>query len=158
MAEKLGNTLADQMESIMRYFEKSDAYFAGNPENSGDLYAAMDAYFKMYLSSIDPETGNRAGAFSIRLKKRIDTLYRESLPAIFKALEEKATNNGETIRRSSKAGRYAKMLFDLQDNTQAIGGHYGYLECAKPTKPVGGDEMSLEQLMQQMPVQDTMRK
>ncbi len=159
-AEQLGTILADQMESIMRYFEKSDAFFAGNPENSGDLYAAMDAYFKMYLASIDPLNGNRSGAFSIRLKKRLDVLYKESLPAMFKALEEKATENGETIRRSSKAGRYAKMLFDLQDNIQAMGGHYGFLECAQPTAPAaaGGGEMSLEQLMQQMPVQDTMKK
>ncbi|MFN5911272.1 MAG: hypothetical protein ACK45H_08065, partial [Bacteroidota bacterium] len=60
-AEKLGAVVAGQLESILNYFEKSDAYFAGNAENSSDLWASLDAYFKLHMAAIDPVTGNKSG-------------------------------------------------------------------------------------------------
>lgn len=154
-AEELGTTVADQLESIFRYFEKSDVSFSASRENTADLYAALDAYFKMYLASIDPEYGNANGALSKRLNAKINDLYKNVFPKIYRDLESKANNNGESTRRGSKAGKYASMLFEMQDYIEAIGVHFGYLE-GKPAPPsADGQQMDLQQLMQQMPVQDT---
>lgn len=154
-AEALAVTVADQLESIFNYFEKSDVAFSASRENTADLYAAMDAYFKMYLASIDPEYGNANGALAKRLNAKINDLYKNVFPKMYRDLETKANNNGESTRRGSKAGKYASMLFELQDYIEAIGVHYGYLE-GKPAPPsADGQEMDLQQLMQQMPVQDT---
>jgi hypothetical protein len=154
-AEELGKTVADQLESIFNYFEKSDVTFSASRENTADLYAALDAYFKMYLASIDPEYGNQNGDLAKRLNAKINDLYKNVFPKMYRDLESKANDNGESTRRGSKAGKYASMLFELQDYIEAIGVHFGYLE-GKPAPPSAeGQQMDLEQLMQQMPVQDT---
>ncbi len=158
-AEELGEIVAKQLESIFTYFEKSDAYFAGNPENSSDLYAALDAYFKLHVSAIDPEIGNPKGALAARTQAKIDKLYKNVFPAIYSGLSEKANDNGESVRRGSKAGRYANMLFNLQDYLEAIGVHYGYLQGQQaPPAPAGTGEMSLEQMMEQMPIADSVKE
>lgn len=158
-AEKLGQTVADQLESIFRYFEKSDAYFAGSQQNSNDLYAALDAYFKLHIVAIDPEFGNPSGELAKRTQAKIKELYTIVFPSIYSGLEKKANDNGESTRRGAKAGKYASMLFNLQDYLEAIGVHYGYLQGQAPPAPsnsTGG--MSLEQMMQQMPISDSMNK
>jgi hypothetical protein len=104
-AEKLGNIVADQLESIFSYFAESDPYFAGSQENTGDLYAALDAYFKMYSFAADPEDGNKNGAFSKRLFSKIEDLYKNIFPKVYRGLEDKANANGESSRRGAKAGR-----------------------------------------------------
>jgi len=158
-AEELGAIVATQLESIFTYFEKSDAYFAGNPENSSDLFAALDAYFKLHLAAIDPDYGNPKGAFAARTQAKIDKLYKNVFPDIYSGLSEKANDNGESIRRGSKAGRYANMLFNLQDYLEAIGVHYGYLQGQQaPPAPTGNGEMSLEQMMEQMPIADSVNE
>ena len=157
-AEELGKTVADQLESIMLYFEMSDAYFAGNPENTDDLYAALDAYFNLNVAAIDPETGNPTGALAKRTQAKIDYLYKKVFPSIFDKLEKKANDNGESTRRGAKAGRYAGMLFTLQDYIEAIGVHYGYLEgTAAPQQP-NSEGMSIEQMMQQRPIEDSVNQ
>jgi hypothetical protein len=157
-AEKLGAEVARQLESILNYFEKSDSYFAGNQENNGDLFAAMDAYFKLYNSAIDPISGDKNGQLAKRTKTKIDQLYNKSFPAIFKALQDKAAANGESIRRGSKAGKYASMLFELQDFVEAIGVHFKYIEGPKgmPTSPtMDMNNINMEELMRQMPAADS---
>jgi MFS family permease len=158
-AEDLGNVVASQLESIMKYFEKSDVAHSASRENTSDLYAALDAYFKLYMAAIDPVTGNRTGAFAKRLEAKINDLYKNVFPKMFTDLEAKANNNGESTRRGSKAGKYASMLFELQDYIQAIGVHFGYIEGAPapPAQP-GAEGMDLEQLMQQMPIADSVKE
>jgi hypothetical protein len=160
-AEKLGAEVARQLESIINYFEKSDAYFTGNPENSSDLYAAVDSYFKLYVSAMNPATGDQKGKLAKRTQSKIDQLYKTTLPALYKQLEGKAINNGESTRRGTKAGRYTRMLFELQDYMEAIGVHYGYLEGAKaaPASPeMNMENMDLEELMRQMPIADSVNE
>jgi hypothetical protein len=159
-AEELGAVVAKQLESIINYFEKSDAYFAGNPENHSDLLSALDSYFKLHMSAIDPVTGNASGALAKRTQTKIDNLYKKSFPEMLKKLDEKATSNGESTRRGSNAGKYARMKFELEDYIQAIGVHYQYLAppagAPKPAPEMNG--MSIEQMMQQMPVGDSVIK
>jgi hypothetical protein len=159
-AEELGKEVARQLETVFNFFEKSDAYFAGNPENQGDLFAAMDSYFKMLVVAADEEVGNPKGEFATRLKSTIDRMYNKTMPAIYKALEEKAKDNGEAVRRGTKAGRYASMLFQLQDQFEAMGAHYGYLEVATKGPEPGGapSELEMQQLMQQMAIPDSVIK
>ena len=155
-AEELGNTVADQLESILNYFVKSDAYFAGNPENRNDLCAALASYFKLHMAVIDPENGNPSSPLAKRTQSMIEKLYKTNFPDIYRALEAKANDNGESIRRGANAGKYAAMLFDLQDYIEAIGVQYGYLKAKnapQPTPETGGQQ--LDQLMQQMPVGDS---
>ena len=157
-AEELGQEVARQLESIMNYFEKSDAYFAGNQENNGDLFSAMDAYFKIHAAAIDPLSGDAKGKLALRTEQKINQLYKKSFPAIFKALQDKAAANGESIRRGSKAGHYASMLFELQDYVEAIGMHYNYLERPKgqgAPQEMNMENMNMEELMRQMPTADS---
>jgi hypothetical protein len=157
-AEKLGNTVADQLESIFTYFVESDSYFAANPENSGDLYAALDAYFKMYTYASDPSDGNKNGAFAKRLSNKIEELYKNDFPKMYNEMEEKANANGESTRRGAKAGRYASMLFQLQDYLEAIGVHFGYLQGKSVPKQEDMSPMEVESLLQQVPIGDSVKQ
>ena len=158
-AEQLGNVVADQLESIFRYFEKSDPYFAANPENTGDLYAALDAYFKLYSVVLNPESGSQNSALAKRLNAKINDLYKNVFPSIYRGMEDKANNNGESTRRGAKAGRYASMLFQLQDYIEAIGVQFGYLQGKAPVDPaMNNGSMNLEQMMQQMPIADSVKQ
>jgi len=158
-AEKLANTVADQLESVFSYFADSDPYFAANPENSSDLYAALDAYFKMYAFATDVKDGNKNGALAKRLYAKIDDLYKNVFPKMYRGLEDKANANGESTRRGAKAGRYASLLFQLQDYLEAMGVHYGYLQGRTPApEAVSPEEMDLEKLMQQIPVGDSVKQ
>ncbi|MCE2712627.1 MAG: hypothetical protein LW688_08815 [Cryomorphaceae bacterium] len=153
-AEQLGNKVAEQLESILNYFAQSDPYFTGNPENSGDLFAALDAYFKMYAFAADPVDGNKGGALAIRLTKNIDELYTKVFPEIYKGLKNKSVANGETSN-----GRYASMLSNLQSHLEAMGVHYGYLQGATPPPANNSTEqLDLESLMQQIPVGDSVNQ
>jgi hypothetical protein len=160
-AEKLGDIVAGQLETIIKYFEKSDAYFAGSAENNPDLFAAMDAYFKLNMAATNPETGDKNGKLANRTKNRIKFMYDSSLPELIKALEQKATDNGESTRRGTKNGRYAGMMFELQDYFEAMAVHYGIKEGPKgaPLQPQPNMEnMNLEELMKQMPVADSVKE
>jgi hypothetical protein len=157
-AEELGLIVAQQLESIIRYFEMSAAQFAGSPENTGDLYAALDAYFTLHLASMEPQFGAPSGNLAKRTSLMLNTWYKKSFPAIFRKLEQLANDNGESTRRGSKAGRYATMLFELQDYLEAIGAENGYLEPKSSPNQPSPNSMNMEQLMQQMPAADSVRQ
>jgi hypothetical protein len=155
-AEELGQVIAGQLETILNYFMKSPAYFAANPENNEDVFSALDSYFKLHVAAIDPETGNKNGKLAARTQTKIDELYKKSFPDLFRKIEEMASNNGESVRRGSKAGRYASMLFQLQDHIEAIGAHYGYLKGrpgVQEQMPEGN--VNMEELMRQMQAADS---
>ena len=54
-------------------------------------------------------------------------------PRMIDQLETLAKNNGERVRRSSKAGRYAKMMFYLEDYAQGMAVFYQMMEA--PSQP-----------------------
>jgi hypothetical protein len=136
----------------------SAAQFAGSPENTGDLYASLDAYFTLHLASMEPQFGAPSGNLAKRTSLMLNTWYKKSFPAIFRKLEQLANDNGESTRRGSKAGRYATMLFELQDYLEAIGAENGYLEPKSSPNQPSPNSMNMEQLMQQMPAADTVRQ
>jgi hypothetical protein len=157
-ANELGLKIANHLESIFAYFEKSDAYFAGR--NSRDLFASLDNYFKLSTAALNPVFGDQNGALAKRTQVKISTLYKTVFPKIYADLKEKANDNGESTNRGSTAGRYASMLFNLQDNIEAIGIHYGILKAPINTAPAvdNTQAMDLEKMMKQMDTPDSVLK
>jgi chitinase len=74
---------------------------------------------------------------------------------MYSGLEALASDNGESTRPGSSAGKYANRLFALRDYLDAIAVQYG-LKKGKPM-PVASpnSSMNVEQMMQQMPTSDT---
>jgi hypothetical protein len=157
-AEKLGQIVANQLESIIKYYELSNAAIALSNSNTSDLYAAMDAYFVLNEAANNPLTGNSNGALAKRTQAKITSLYKSVLPSMFNSLEELANNNGESTRREASPGKYASYLFELQDYTKAMGVYYGYLKGAPAPKPAAGQPMSIEQLQQIAPIADSVKE
>jgi hypothetical protein len=127
-AVKLGLVVAEQLESIMDYFEHSDVKIAANPANTPDLYAAIESYFQMHVTTLDPEFGDPKGELAKRTGARIKHLYEVMYPNMISELKKRAQENGESLRRSTKAGPYAKMLFQLEDYSQAMAINYGLID------------------------------
>ncbi|MES2798761.1 MAG: DUF2723 domain-containing protein [Bacteroidota bacterium] len=148
-AEKLGAEVARQLESIINYFVKSDAYFAGNTANNDNLFAALDAYFKIHLAAAE---ANPSGKLYSRTKSRLDQWYSKDFDALYDQLELAATEAGESVR--SGKGPLVQRLIGLQAYLQAIGVHYGYLPAPKgvnaPAATPDMQNINLEQLMQQV--------
>ena len=157
-ANKLGMEVARQLESILSYFEKSDAYYAG--KNFKDLLATLDVYMKLSAASANPEFGDQTGILAKHTQAKINALYKVVFPKIYEDLKVKAENNGESTRRGSTAGPYAAMLFNLQDNIEAIGIHYGLIQAPTNTAPAVDNTqgMDLEKMMQQMDTPDSVLK
>ncbi|MEY3586017.1 MAG: hypothetical protein RLZZ243_1081 [Bacteroidota bacterium] len=136
-AEALGAKLLANYQSIIAYFEHSDAEFAGNPENAEDLIAAIDACFKMNDLAQNPRYGNPTSAFAKSLKKEITHVYKVVMPRIYSDLEQLAMDNGESAEAYS--GAYSEMIGNLQTYMGAMAEHYGFIKSAKampePTVP-----------------------
>ncbi len=154
-AEKLGATVADQLESIINYFDKGNVAITAKQTNTRDLYAAMSAYFKMSSAANDEDFGNKDGALAKRTQEKIAYLYTTMFPAMFDELTALANANGESTRRGSNAGYYASMLFDLQDYTEAMAVHFGWLEGDATPADGPSQGPSMEQLMQLNDIQDS---
>jgi hypothetical protein len=157
-ADKLANVIAGQLESIFMYFEMSDVHFSSNPENTGDLFAALDAYFKLYISCSDPEFGNKNSAISKRLYSKINTLYKTSFPSIYDRLKELANENGESTSPGSQQGMYAARLSKMKDFIDAAGVHFGFLKPSGPPAVDNGQQgldAEMEEMLRQKQMVDT---
>jgi hypothetical protein len=132
---ELGMIVADQLESIIDYFANSDVEVSASPLNTPDLYAAIEAYFQMHIAVIDPDSGDPDGKLAKRTSAKIKYIYDTMYPNMFDALKKKAQENGESTRRSSKAGPYASMLFELQDYSEAMAISYGLIEKPQAVEP-----------------------
>ena len=76
-------------------------------------------------------------------------------PSMVDKLKARANDNGESTRRGSNAGRYANMLFNLQDYAQAMAIHYGWMEAGQSAPVPGGGDIDLEQLIRMQSTGDT---
>ena len=149
-AEKLGMVIADQLESILNYYENEYVVITSNPKNTKDLYAALGAYFKLYTGASDGEVGNADGALAKRTQKKIQYIYSTMFPSIIDRLKEKAKENGESTRRGRQAGRYASMLFEIEDYSEAMAIYFGIKEAPLPQQnqlPQQQGGPSLEDMM-----------
>jgi len=128
-AEKLGKTIATQLESIMNFYEKSDMRIIARNDNTSDLYAALDAYYKMNEIALDPKYGDSKGALATRTSKHISTMLQKTVPKMLKDLKEIAKLNSEKVEKgSNKAGVFANKLFEMEDQIDAMAVYYGYKE------------------------------
>lgn len=150
-AEKLGMTVADQLESIFNYYEHSNVAISAKSGNTDHLYAALDAYLKMMSSA--HEFGNDGSKLAERMRKKVDHLYTTAFPSMKNRLKELANSKGESTRRGTNAGYYAQMLFNLEDYTDAIAISFQLMEEPMPQMPNEGGapaEMMSPEAMQQM--------
>lgn len=122
-AEKLGNTLAGQLESIIDYFDNSDVRFIADPENREDFFAAMHAYYILNRSAFD--VGQEKGKLGMRTSKKLDYINNKLYPRFIKELKERAKENGESLS-SSKGGFYSSAMRKLEEYKQGMGMEFGY--------------------------------
>lgn len=123
-AEKLGNEVARQLESIINYFNSSDVDVSFTGSSSTDFSAAVGSYLQMYQIANDKTYGNPSGAFASRLSKTVNALYQVDLPRIyteFKSLTMESEDNNFAAKGSS-----------LQSQMDAIGFTFGVLEAETP--------------------------
>jgi hypothetical protein len=139
-ADKLGLELAGQLESIVNYFVKGNPAITFNNQNTDDLFAAMDSYFKISVAAIEFDP---TGALAKRTKSVMDKWYNSALPAQYAKLKQMAENDGESVRRSASPGMYSKMLFSVQDQMEAMAIHYGLMK--DPSANPGN--LNLDQIM-----------
>jgi hypothetical protein len=139
-AEKLGMDIMRTYESVFNYFRNSKAQFAGNQENAEDLYAALDACFKMYVVANDPEFSKPNNKFAKYVYGKINDVYKNIMPRIYNELEQKASDNGEV---ANAGGQYNDMIGALGFYLGAIGEHYGYLKPTGLQKPASQPELDL---------------
>ena len=125
-AEKLGMQVADQIESIFNYYEKSDAIFA--TENKVDLVSALNNYMLLTTFANDPEVGNPSGKLAKRTTAKINNLYKLVFPRIYKELAAEGLKNLEK---------------DLKGHLDAVGMRYNFVEKPVQTMPQGGGDMQL---------------
>lgn len=148
-AEKLGNILADQLESIINYFDKSDVKFITEGRNREDFLAAMHAYYVLNASALD--VGQDKGALAKRTGKQL-TYYNDKMyPRMLKELKERGRENGESIG-SSKSGPNVRTMKILSDYQLGMGINFGYMEAPAdlgPPPQSSGEMPSIDELIQQ---------
>lgn len=127
--EKLGLKVAAQLESIINFFLESDPEIAGL--NYEDLSSATSAYLMINAIANDTKYGSPSGKLANRTANYVSKLYGSKLPAMYKALQAKATENGEVLRRGK--GAYADMYFNVQGYMEAVGIDGGVVEA--PMQP-----------------------
>ncbi|MDX2362058.1 MAG: DUF2723 domain-containing protein [Crocinitomicaceae bacterium] len=158
-AEKLGTVVANQLESIIRYFEKSEVAIAASSWNTKDLYATINAYIKLMSSA--NEFGGESSELAMRTRVQVDYIFNTMFTSMIKRLKEIANANGESTRRGSKSGYYSRMMFELEDYQRGMAIHFGLLDAAPQTPPSmdpnGANMPSMEEMQQMMnQMQDSM--
>ena len=147
-ANELGLKVAEQLESIIKYYEMSDVTIVASPNNTKDLYAAVNAYFQLHIAAVDDEAGNPDGELAKRTAAKIKYIYETMYPSMFNRLDDAANENGESVRRGSSAGVYASYKFELEDYTRAMAVKYGLIDkpLPAPQPSTGGPSPQLPQL------------
>lgn len=148
-AEKLGMTVADQLESIIAYFDKSDVAISMTSKNTDDLYAALDAYLKMMSSA--HEFGDANSAFAKRMQNKVNYIFTDMRKSIENRLKEIANQRGESLNSGPNGGMYAKMLSRFQNYMDGIAIDFDLMEKPSPATngaPEPGTNLTPEQFEQ----------
>ncbi len=161
-AEKLGNTVAQQLESIINFFDQSDVEFLIDGKNREDFFAALNAYYILNTSAIN--AGKERGKLAKRTNKQLKYYNGTMYPRIIKALRERAKENGESLN-SSNGGDFSNAMRMLDEYQKGMAMEFGYMpkptpkNNALPTGPSGDQMPSMEEieamLKAQSPTQDS---
>jgi hypothetical protein len=158
-AEKLGETVAGQLESIIKYFDESDVEFMTEGRNREDFLAAMHAYYVLNTSAIN--AGEEKGKLATRTNKMLKYYNGTMYPRMIKELKARAKENGESVS-SSNGGPFSGTMRILDEYKIGMAMEFGYMAKPKPSNglPQGGNEMpSMEELeamlKAQNPTQDS---
>jgi tetratricopeptide (TPR) repeat protein len=125
-AADLGMKLLNNYNSIIAYFEHTEATKAGDTENAEDLIAVADALLKM-RSTIKAQKVPKS-AFTSALESTVQKLYKQVLPKIYTSLDQAAAENGEMSDSFGNAGPYGSMLGNLQSYMGALAEHHGLIK------------------------------
>ena len=131
-ANEVGMELAGQLESIIYYFLKNDAAIVAHPENTGDLFAAMDSYFKISSDALDAGYGDANGALAKHTVKVLEDIYKNEYPQLLEDLKQLAMENGESVRSASSRGQYMSWYSKIENQMEAMAVHYNFKNEAKP--------------------------
>ena len=132
-AEVLGLKLVDNYDRIFNYYLNTNVKIGAKPDNVEDLFAALDACFKM-KSVLPVQDNNKKGSLAIRINKSLSLVYKSLLPKMMNELEQLASDNGESVEYGD--GRYSAYYTNLLMNSSAIGQHYKYIPTPKEEVPV----------------------
>ena len=139
-AEKLGKTIAGQLESIINYFDKSDVKFIADPDSRKDFLSAMHAYFVLNKSALD--AGEAKGVLARRTSGKIQDYYDRLYPRFMKELKARAKENGESL--SSASGFYSSALRKVEEYSQGMGMEFNLIARPKENGlPQGGGETQM---------------
>jgi hypothetical protein len=134
-ANKLAGEVATHIESILNYFEKSNASFAYN--NKPDLISALNNYMIVATYTADAEIGDKNSVVAKRLNAKINALYKVVFPRIYSDL--------------SVEGKERVEIEKLKNHIEAIGVKYGFrARPANISAPTTQDNFTPEQLQQMM--------
>ena len=125
-AADLGMKLLENYNSVIAYFEHTEATKAGDTENAEDLIAVADALLKM-RSTIKAQKVPKS-AFTSALESTVQKLYKQVLPKIYISLDQAAAENGEMSDSFGNAGPYGTMLGNLQSYMGALAEHHGLIK------------------------------
>ncbi len=134
-ANKLAGEVASHIESILNYFEKSDASFTYN--NKPDLIASLTNYMIVATYVSDDEIGDKNSVVAKRMMAKINSLYKVVFPRIYSDL--------------SADGKERVEIEKLKNHVEAVGVKYGFR--ARPTNisaPEASSNMTPEQMQQMM--------
>jgi hypothetical protein len=154
-AAALGKKLLQNYNSVIAYFEHSDAEIAGNEDNAEDLIAVADALLKMRTTIKENSIDAKPTSFERSLEKTVQILYKKVLPRIYSGLEALATENGEL-----GDGLYSSRLVNLKTYMGALAEHHGLIKAPvvnRTTTPAQPSDINVNALTTPAQNSDTNR-
>lgn len=156
-AEQLGLELARQYETVIEFFLKSNPSIALSRDNQPDLFANMNNYFKLVVSSNDV-AGDPNGKLAKHTKAYILQVYTAKLPAFYGEIKQIISDKGESLSGGS-SNPYAMKFNALKDYLDALGAEYGVINGKAPAAPSqDGSGIDINQLLEQQMIQDSVNQ
>jgi len=131
--EKLGQVVADELESIINFFLNTDPGMAA--QNIDDLSSAVSNYMTLYSIVNDPVYGAPNSQLANRVNRMVTKLYKTDFPTLYKALDAQAIERGESTRRGT--------ISQVQGTLDAIGIERGILEAPAAPAPASQGSMQM---------------